>query len=428
MNHEAQTTGGIEEPRRGARGARRVFYYLSNVHRLTGAQRSLHAFLTACDARELSPVVVVPGEGPTTALFRESGLRVLVEPPAEALMAYGGRLLRAGLAERLFTGLRAVVPYSLRMARLLEDEEIEACHYNDSRALLMCGGAHRLAGIPAVWHVRGDVRGLGDAYLHACGLLADRIVLVADSIRDSVPARYRSRCVTVYNGIDPVTRPPGRSRQALLSRLRLPVTEPESVVLAVVVGSIVPFKGAHHVLSAAQELAARSSAPVLFVLVGDRPDPEYSQMIDRRLKGHGSQNVRFVGWDWEPLDWIRAADLVVLASVDHEDIEIGGRVRRVDGSEGLPRVILEAMACGRPVVATTVAGVPEQVVDGSTGLLVPPRDPQALARAVDRLGGDPERREAMGRAALERVVRIFSTAANVRATLGVYDALLGGGS
>jgi len=94
-------------------------------------------------------------------------------------------------------------------------------------------------------------------------------------------------------------------------------------------------------------------------------------------------------------------------------------------SEALGLVLLEAGALGVPVVATAVGGVPEVVEDGVTGLLVPPCDPAALARAVTQLLRDPERARAMGEAARERVEREFTLECTVAGHLAVYESLLG---
>lgn len=89
--------------------------------------------------------------------------------------------------------------------------------------------------------------------------------------------------------------------------------------------------------------------------------------------------------------------------------------------EGAPNAILEAMAHGLPVVATNVGGVPDVVVDGVTGLLVPPRDPPALARAMGALLDDPAHRQAMGQAGRARVEARFSLQAMVTATAQVLE-------
>jgi glycosyltransferase involved in cell wall biosynthesis len=88
--------------------------------------------------------------------------------------------------------------------------------------------------------------------------------------------------------------------------------------------------------------------------------------------------------------------------------------------EGLGTSLLDAMAFGRPVVATTAGGIPEAVDDGKTGLLVPPRDPRALADALFALLTDEARGRALGRAGRERFLARFSASHMVEETLGAY--------
>ena len=88
--------------------------------------------------------------------------------------------------------------------------------------------------------------------------------------------------------------------------------------------------------------------------------------------------------------------------------------------EGFGLVLVEAMAARRPVVATAVSAIPEVVRDGETGLLVPPHDPDALARALLQLCGDPEHRTRLGAAGAARVQSHFTAERMVRETLAVY--------
>jgi glycosyltransferase involved in cell wall biosynthesis len=92
--------------------------------------------------------------------------------------------------------------------------------------------------------------------------------------------------------------------------------------------------------------------------------------------------------------------------------------------EGLPVVVLEAMRAGRPVVATDVGGTAEAVEDGRTGLVVPPSDVTALTGALSALAGDPDRRRTMGEAGRRRWAERFTAERMVRATEGIYRALL----
>src|SRR5256886_4183628 len=93
-------------------------------------------------------------------------------------------------------------------------------------------------------------------------------------------------------------------------------------------------------------------------------------------------------------------------------------------SEGLSNVLLESMAAGAPVVATRVGGNPEVVEDGETGLLVPPRDPAALAQAICRLLDSPELASRFGQAGRERVIKSFSLERMVQKTESLYLDLL----
>jgi len=91
-------------------------------------------------------------------------------------------------------------------------------------------------------------------------------------------------------------------------------------------------------------------------------------------------------------------------------------------AEGLPLVVLEAMAAGKPVVAAAVGGVPELVVDGETGLLVPAGDLDALQRALTDLLADPERARRLGEAGRARVRASFSATAASERILKIYEA------
>ena len=92
--------------------------------------------------------------------------------------------------------------------------------------------------------------------------------------------------------------------------------------------------------------------------------------------------------------------------------------------EGMPNVALEAMAAGLPIIATSVGGTPEVVVDGKTGYLVPPRNPDALADAILKLLDNPDLCLRMGRAGRERVKKHFSIERTIKKTEQIYEDLL----
>jgi glycosyltransferase involved in cell wall biosynthesis len=143
-----------------------------------------------------------------------------------------------------------------------------------------------------------------------------------------------------------------------------------------------------------------------FVLAGEGPERE---SLEAQSEGQGiSSRVSFLGARSDVPALLEGCDVFVLPSL----------------YEGLPLSVLEAMAAGKPVVATRIGGTDEAVVDGETGLLVPPRDSRALAAALTTLLADPARARAMGEAGRERVRRRFSSERMVADVTCVYEEIL----
>ena len=155
------------------------------------------------------------------------------------------------------------------------------------------------------------------------------------------------------------------------------------------VASFKPAKGHAYLIRAVRE--ARDMLPNLkLLIVGDGP---LKPQIERLVKRMGlEKTVVFLGKRSDAVKFLWLCDIFVLPSV----------------SEGLGLAAIEAMAAGRPVVATRVGGIPEAVRDGVDGLLVPPRDPEALARAIVTLARDEGLRRRMGEAGRRRAREEFS--------------------
>ena len=185
-------------------------------------------------------------------------------------------------------------------------------------------------------------------------------------------------------------------------RLGLPAGAPIIVCLA----NFTPTKGQAVIVDAMGALAARFPG-IRAVLAGD--GPELPAMRERAVSRGVAASVVFPGSFKEPWDLLRAADVFVLAS----DIE------------GLPLVVLEAMSQGVPVVATDVGGMPEAVIDGETGLLIPPRDPAALTAAITRILGDADLTLRMRQAALTRFRQRFTMHRMLEAHRDLYLRLAG---
>lgn len=206
-------------------------------------------------------------------------------------------------------------------------------------------------------------------------------------------APERTRSVPNGTAMRPVTE------DAASVRRRLGV--PEGRALAAVVAVLEERKG-HRVLLRALSLMPPESRP--FVLI-EGNGPLRAELEDLMRALGLDRDVRFGGHEKNIFDLMAAADLLVLPST---------------GGEDFPNVTLEAMSLGRTVVASKVAGVPEQVTDGENGLLVEPGDAPGLARALERVGSDSGLRARLGAAGRRRHEEAFTARASVDRWLALY--------
>jgi glycosyltransferase involved in cell wall biosynthesis len=208
----------------------------------------------------------------------------------------------------------------------------------------------------------------------------------------------RKKIVIIHNGCDPVRFDPShRPPSGLKATLGFHETDP----LLVVNARLEPQKG-HRVLLQSFETVRREFPRVRLVCLGEgclRAELE-SQVRDLGLE----DSVRFLGYQSNVVDWLALADLTVLPSF----------------WEGLPLAAIESLAAGRTVVATAVDGTPEVVIDGKTGLTVPPDDAEHLAGAICRLLREPGLRKRMGEEGRRWVMEHFSQERQIRQTQELY--------
>jgi glycosyltransferase involved in cell wall biosynthesis len=378
----------------------RALFFVETPHRLAGAQRSLLAQLSRISAHGIDPLAVFPAPGVVEEAYRAAGVptKVLQAPPS--LLLFNKKLLTYSASRRALVLVREILPYSIRLARLIRDGRHDVVHFNSARGVLIGALGAKLARRPTVMHVRGSPDGVSRSLWNAAELLADRIVLVARALEVSVGERYRARCTVVHNGVDvPTPRDRIAARAALAGRIGRPNLATSDQVLFVSLSSVVPFKGLHHLLTAAAELRDRG-VRAHHVFAGGGGDERYHDFILARRRELGLEDiVDIVGFVPDPLAMLAAADALVLPSVWSETLAIDGEVIDVKCTEGLPRSILEALSLGVPVVATRIVGVGEQIDDGVTGWMVPPSDPKALADAMEKVALDPSWRDRAGAAA-----------------------------
>jgi L-malate glycosyltransferase len=344
--------------------------------------------------------------GQNQVLLTVLGLRALGH--RTILVAHGAGELR----QRAEEGLELVtlapktemdLSAAWRLARLIKRLRPDVIHAHDPHAVAMAALARSMNTGPTrpvlIAARRVDFHLKGNALSRWKYRQVDRFVCASEAIRhmlleDGVPTE---RAVTVYEGIDL-----DRAAAAPPAELRADFWLPHDAPLVGNVAALVPHKGQKHLIDAAA-LVIRKVPDARFIIAGEG---ELRSALERQIKDrHLEKHVFLAGFRPDVLSVHKAFDLFVMSSV----------------TEGLGSSLLDAMACEKAIVATTAGGIAEAVVDRETGLLVPPRDHEAMARAIVALLTDERARRAMASAGLRRVRERFSVERMVRDTLRVYD-------
>jgi len=304
-----------------------------------------------------------------------------------------------GSANYLFGGL-AIFPKVVHMAREMEAARVSHVHCHFSNHPAAAGFIiHRLTGIPYSFVAHGSD-------LHVDRHMLDRKVAEAafvvaisrdnlEEIVGEVGEGARSRVEVIHCGVDTVRLRP-RTEPA-------PADRPFTILC---IGTLHEVKGQSILVEACRLFRDRGAA-VRCRLIGDGDD---EARLRHQIAAAGLEET-------VSLDGRRTRDEVI-AAIGDADLLVAPSVVASDGKrEGIPVVLMEAMSCGLPVVASRLSGIPELVEHEVEGLLVPPGDPSALADAIERLRDDPNLRVRLGAAARRRIEREFDLATNARTIL-----------
>jgi glycosyltransferase involved in cell wall biosynthesis len=271
-----------------------------------------------------------------------------------------------------------------RLLRVMQDVRAEVVLANCAYSFLASVFAAKLSRTPVIWLEQTTTLPSGNL-LRRMMSWADRIVAVSEAIRTQFVALApdaQQKMTVIYNGVDTERFAPRRASQE--TRRALGLAQDARVVGAV--SRLSPEKGIEFFIAAANALA-RDAIDVRFLIVGDGPERA-------RLEKIANGAVIFLGQRDEIPELLHAMDVFVLPSL----------------AEGFGMAAAEAMACGLPVIASDVGGLREIVAPNETGILVPPREANALANAILELLHDENKRRAFGERGRARVEQNFTLA------------------
>jgi glycosyltransferase involved in cell wall biosynthesis len=355
----------------------------SSVH--GGSSTSLVDIVGGLDRRRFDPLVLCPEPGDLPERLKELAIPVVIHS-----MSRWNR-------DELWNFLPEVLWY----IRFLTRERVDIVHGNTSASRRSVLQAVRLLGLPYIQHVRNPVRQPIAQYGFR---LARRIITNSDAVAVDLRSdrRFAHKTMTIHNAVDLSRYESNEDRRAELNAGDRPIIG--------FVGQLVARKGITTAIRA-MPMVLEQFPQALLVIVGCAPpnEGEYETECRAIVKQAGLESaVHFVGYRRDVPEWMRTFTVFTLPT----------------RSEPFGKVVIEAMAASRPVVVTNVGGIPEIVSTPAVGTLIPPDDPEALARGILRYLGDPKLAKSVGDRGAVHVRANFSLPGMIARVEDVYREAL----
>ncbi len=404
------------------------FVEINQDSTIGGSYYSLLFLVEGLDKSIWEPIVVFYQRHRLVPRFEEAGAKVIIMDVPRVLnlrrSSFGRRLSARGA---LGTGVLKVLSVGQklwnftisqtrtvhRLADFLKENRVDLVHLNSGIELnheWML--AARLRHIPCISHERWITAHFRTETRWVVRHCVQAVICISNAVRENMVAKKLtgSRLVRIYNALDP---------EVIRSRMNEPALDQWGHELDAsgrriigLIGNIRHWKG-QHVLLKALPMVRETFPDVLCLFVGgiSEDDHEYFESLQSIVDRFDlADNIRFCGSCRNIGAWAKQMEMVIHTSVLPEPFG---------------RVLLEAMAVERPLISTTIGAPPEIVVDNETGLLVPPDDPPALARAIVRMLEEPETAREMGCRGYRRLVEDFPISRNVELTTELYRDILG---
>jgi len=374
---------------------RKNILYISSFPSLKGGgQRSLLLLLEYLDRERYTPYLLVPCEGELAEAAADLGIT-----------KYGDITYVLKFPKIITLRVDQIFRTLHELNRFCKTKRIDLIHTDGPRNAFYGGIVARLQQIPMIWHVRASNRDRYDRLLYQ---LSSKIILVARILR----RRFRrvkadDKFVTIYNGIDLSEFRNNKGNRSIRKQYGIGDEE----LLISVFARVERLKGQKFLIEACGKFRFRLSN-CRILIAGEITEPAYQKECRELAAEYGIKDkILFAGHVDNVVQILNETDVCVLPSL----------------FEAFPRVVIEAMGAGKPIVTTDVGGCAEAVENEVSGFIVPSGNVTALADVLLKLGKDKQLREDTGKAARIRAEKKFNIEENVRQTEKVYHELLAGG-
>ncbi len=393
-----------------------LILFFDHTALMGGGEVSLLNLVTHLDRKRFEPVVVLAQDGELRDKLAQIGVEVHVLPLASEV----GEVRKDSLVGARSVSLSQVkhmARYIWQLSGFMRARGADLVHANSLKADILGALAARLAGVPVIWHVRDRIandylpRPATRGFRLACRFLPSFLVVNSLATLETLHLPPSKRARVVYNGVVHDGLPPAQFEQARREQILARGERRTTAPIIALVGRISPWKGQDVFLKAAAQVVDEFPG-TRFQIIGAPlfGEQDYEREVRALCTSLGlDQNVEWLGFRRDVPQLVAGCDLLVHASKT---------------GEPFGQVVVEAMMASRPVVATRGGGIPEIVLEGETGLLVPMNDAGAMARAMETMLRDPERAEEMGKNGALRARSKFTIQRTASKIEAVYDFIL----
>jgi len=390
-----------------------VLFHFSNAlgpeQKVGGAEMAAFAIMKELQRLGWKPHVLMHAEGLLAAQLDQHNIPWKIARLGEGLGSFTRNKLPS-LNQAVATGA-GLVTLTARLCEVIREWDIDLVHAHHMYAYLSCGIAARIRRVPCIWHLHESWEpGLVYSILSRLGpLLADHIITIAEYETTTAANLVRRVGYTLIpNAFDFDELEAARKRSAEEIRAELGI-EPDQLLIGYV-SHLAPYKGQRTFLQAFAALARDYPSCRALVVGGPRKSCEWfrDELFEYARKLAITDRVTFTGVRLDVADIMNALDIFVCVSENQE----------------FNRVLVEAMYFAKPVLASDLRGSSIVAETGRTGILVPPRDPSAMTRALACLAGDADLRARLGLNGRQYILATFPSDKIVPKYVDVYSRLL----
>ena len=368
--------------------------YLHAGAEMYGADKVLLELIKGLDSKEFEAHVILPNDGVLVEALRQVGAQVSVlDYPILRRKYFNPK----GIADYI----RSYNFYAKQIALYARQHSIDMVH-NNTAAVLEGIYLKRKLKLPLIWHVHEIIvkpKAISDFINMLMGRYADKIVTVSQAVANHIkqsPFIKDSQVEVIYNGVDNAVYYPMDA-----SSIREKFDIAQDALVIGMIGRVNAIKGQNDFIEAVEPLLEKNEQAVAFLAGGVFPGEEWRlEELDKRIASSSVvSQIHRIDYSDKTSELYNMFDIFVLPSTNPDP---------------LPTVVLEAMACGKPVVGYRHGGVCEMVKEGENGLLATPNQPSELSKAIEELVENTEKREQFGKASVQRQKELFSLQSYIR--------------